>query len=129
MSAGALSRRRFSSLVLGGAAAAGLGACSGPRRSRRLVVVGGGPGGLAAALEVGGAARYGQAITAVPGEAGLAWWDRQAGGPDPARGRYAEAVQAEVLDWLGQLGVGFSETWNPHDDGATLVGDQGAQWR
>ena len=102
---------------------------------REVVVVGGGPAGLAAAVEaarggahvvlvegngmLGGSAIYGQAITAVPGEAGLASWN-SSGGANPARERYATQVQVQVVDWLSGQGLRWHQTWNPHADGSTL---------
>lgn len=144
MAEGGLSRRRLGLLAAGLGLGAGLGAGGllWRRGRRRVVVVGGGPGGLAAAREaalggaevvlleasaaLGGAAVYGQAITAIPGEAGLASWTEAAGGAeDLVRTRYCLGVREQVVDWLGALGVNWQETWNPHADGATLLQPEG----
>lgn len=100
-----------------------------------VVIVGGGPAGLAAAVELegaaevsvyeradwlGGAAVYADAITALPDQAALARWDAAAGGPHPARARYAEKVQPDVVDWLGAMGTEWEPAWNPLDDGLAL---------
>ncbi|MEL6341671.1 MAG: FAD-dependent oxidoreductase [Myxococcota bacterium] len=81
-----------------------------------VVIVGGGVAGMAAAIEaapagkvvlleadpnrLGGSAWWSQGVTAVPD-------DTQWPGDDPARVRYRERVQPDVLDWTAALGI----TW------------------